>query len=276
MPLEWKKDDAGNPVINAGKAVLIDSTTQQVYEIDPAESHGKFLFLQKDLPAKNAEITTMKAQLSAYDGLKVEYPDIFNDPSKVVASLARLTDLEKDGKTVDEQITTLRAEHEQAIIAERDIAAGKYAELETTLATVTKAGQLKEFITPWLTSKTLEQCLIPRTAHGLETNLLFDQTGKPVVEFGDDGMVKGLDGYPLPDQTPEAVLSYIVANHPDKDAFIASSMPGGGGMPGGGMPPGDAGVEIHFKPETRNLTEQLRVHDENPALYDSLAAKYNG
>lgn len=276
MPLEWKKDDAGNPVINAGKAVLIDSTTQQVYEIDPAESHGKFLFLQKDLPAKNAEITTMKAQLSAYDGLKAEYPDIFSDPSKVVGSLARLTDLEKDGKTVDEQITTLRAEHKQAIIAEREKAATAAAEFETTLAGVKKDAQLKEFVLPWLASDQLKQCLIPRNASSLESILLSDISGKPVVNFDDDGTVRGLDGLPLQSNKPDDVLKYLLDNHPDRDSFIASNMPAGGGMGGGAGNVGGVDAEVHFKPETVNLTEQLKVHAENPALYDSLAAKYNG
>jgi hypothetical protein len=275
MPIEWKKGTDGLPVIKDGKAVLFDTETQAVYEVDPAANHAQNLQLRADLPARNTEIVTLKAQLAAFEKIKAVHADLLDKPQEVAARLKKLADLEasSDGKTVDEQVAAVRAETAAAVEKMRADHAAELTTREEKLAALEKKMTMDKFLLPWQGDKLLDGYRLPRDPAALEFLLLQqDEWGKKIA-FQPDGKVIGPDGLPMQDSSPGAVLKYILENHPQRAAWKLSTMPEGasiGGTGGGGAD--DA--EKCFKPDSFNLTKQLELQTANPALYQQLSAKY--
>lgn len=276
MPIEWKKGTDGQPVIKDGKAVLIDTETQAIYEVDPAVNHAQNLQLRADLPARNTEITTLKAQLAAFEKIKAVHADLLEKPQEVAARLKKLADLEASsgGKTVDEQVAAVRAETAAAVEKMRADHAAELASREEKLAALERKMTMDKFLLPWQSDKLLDGYRLPRDPAALEFLLLqSDEWGKKFT-FQPDGKVVGPDGLPLQDSSPGAVLKYILENHPQRASWKLSTMPEGvniGGTGGGGSDD----VEKCFKPEGFNLTKQLELQTSNPALYQQLSAKYS-
>lgn len=261
-------------MIKDGKVVLFDTETQAVYEVDPAVNHAQNLQLRADLPARNAEITTLKAQLAAFDKIKAAHADLLEKPQEVAAKLKKLADLEASsgGKTVDEQVAAVRAETAAAVEKMRADHAAELTAREEKLAALEKKMTMDKFLLPWQSDKLLDGYRLPRDPAALEFLLLGGDWGKK-FSFGADGKVVGPDGLPMQDSSPGAVLKYILENHPQRASWKLSTMPEGvniGGTGGGGSD--DA--EKCFKPEGFNLTKQLELQTSNPALYQQLSAKY--
>jgi hypothetical protein len=275
MQIEWKKGADGQPVIKDGKAVLVDTETQAVYEVDPAANHAQNLQLRADLPARNAEITTLKAQLAGFEEIKASHAELLEKPQEVAAKLKRLADLEAStgGKTVDEQVAALRAEQDAAVGKLRADHAAELASREEKLAALEKKMTMDKFLLPWQGSELLDGYRLPRDPAALEFLLLQqNELGKKLV-FQPDGKVIGPDGLPMQDSSPGAVLKYLLENSPQRAGWKLSTMPEGASIGGTGGGSGDD-AEKYFKPDSFNLTKQLELQASNPALYQQLSEKY--
>lgn len=275
MPIEWKKGTDGQPVIKDGKAVLFDSETQAVYEVDPAANHAQNLQLRADLPARNAEIGTLKAQLAAFEKIKATHADLLDKPQEVAAKLKKLADLEASsgGKTVDEQVAALRAEQAAAVEKLRADHAAELAAREEKLAALEKKMTMDKFLLPWQGDKLLDGYRLPRDPAALEFLLLGGEWGKKFA-FGVDGKVVGPDGLPMQDSSPSAVLKYILENHPQRASWKLSTMPEGvniGGTGGGGAPNAEALGAEYAK---MNADVISKTKAENPQLHAELMKKH--
>jgi hypothetical protein len=276
MPIEWKKGDDGQPVIKDGKAVLFDTETQAVYEVDPAANHAQNLQLRSDLPARNAEITTLKAELAGFEKIKATHADLLEKPQEVAAKLKRLEDLEAStgGKTVDEQVAALRAEQEAAVEKLRADHAAELTEREERLSLLEKKMTMDKFLLPWQSDKLLDGYRLPRDPAALEFLLLQqDEWGKKFV-FQQDGKVIGPDGLPMQDSSPGEVLKYILDNHPQRASWKLSTMPEGtniGGTGGGGEQNTEALGTEYAK---MNADVISKTKAENPQLHAELMKKH--
>ena len=276
MPFEWKKGADGQPVIKDGKAVLVDTETQAISEVDPATFHGHYLQLRADLPARNAEIGTLKAQLAAFEKIKATHADLLDKPQEVAAKLKKLADLEASsgGKTVDEQVAAVRAETAAAVEKMRADHAAELAAREEKLAALERKMTMDKYLLPWQGDKMLDGYRLPRDPAALEFLLLQrDEWGKKFA-FQPDGKVVGPDGLPMQDSSPGAVLKYILENHPQRASWKLSTMPEGaniGGTGGGGAPNTEALGAEYAK---MNADVISKTKTENPQLHAELMKKH--
>ena len=275
--IEWKKGTDGQPVIsNDGKAVLFDTETQAVYEVDPAANHAQNLQLRTDLPARNTEISTLKAELAGFNKIKETHADLLDKPQEVAAKLKRLADIEAStgGKTVDEQIAALRAEQEAAVNKLRTDHASELAGREAKLAEIEKKMTMDKFLLPWQGDKALDRYRLPRDPAALEFLLLGDEWGKKFV-FSPDGKVVGPDGLPMQDSAPGAVLKYILDNHPQRAAWKLSTMPEGANLGGTGGGGGASDIEaLGTEYAKMNADVISKTKAENPQLHAELMKKH--
>lgn len=276
-----KTDESGNIVSNDGLVTLVEEESGAEIQIDPAARHGKCVTFEREEPVKNADAKALKKRLEAFEKVAEKYPDIMSDPSAVAKSLEELSALKEQGRSVDEQVAALHTkyggeiEHLKADFAEKEKAH------EETVTGLKRNMQRQQYLIPWASSKQLDGYALPRDPEILQTVLLGEINGQSVT-FNDDGSVNGWDGAPIVDYAngnkpindPEKLLEIILRGHPKADKIKLSTMPGGGGMGGAAGSVSGEECEKHFKPESRNLTEMLKVKDSDPALFERLKAKY--
>ena len=277
-----KLNEDGTVASNGGLVTLVEEESGAEIQVDPAARHGKCTTFEREEPAKNAAAKTVQKKLEAFEDIAEKFPDLMSDPASVAKSLEELAALKADGKSVDEQIAALHTKYGGEIEAIKSEYSTKEQEYEGSIAGLKKAAQMQQFLIPWASSRQLEGYALPRDPDILQTVLLGEIDGQSVT-FNDDGSVNGWDGAPIVDYAngnkpisdPDRILEIILQSHPKASKIKLSTLPGGGGMGGSAGSLSAEECEKHFKPETRNLTEQIKTKQSNPALYDQLKAKYS-
>lgn len=283
-----KLTDDGSPVFSDGLITLVNESTTEEIQVNPAARHVKCATFESEEPEKNAKLKTLKKQLESFNDLKEKHPDIFSDPETVAKSLKELETLKESGGDVDQQITTLHADYGKKIDDLKKKLESTNQEHEETVTGLKNRMRTQQFLLPWTKSKQLEGYALPRDATMLEAILLAEIDGKR-IKFGDNGEIFGWDGSPILDHAndskpvtdPEKALEVILATHPKRDSIKLSNLPGGGGMGAGAG--GGAGADEHEKyfipvgqdGSQYNLTKQLELKGSNPALYDQMKKKYS-